>query len=155
MKIEDSFTVAAPPDKVWAFLTDPARMLACVPGCESIEAIDPLRYRAAVRISLGVIKTRFNVVVEIVEQEPPHRVVSKTRGEEGTKSSMLSADSILTLVPADGGTEVHYSSDAALTGRLGKFGFGMLKKQAEKLGEEFADRVRAALETEPAGARQA
>jgi negative regulator of sigma E activity len=28
----------------------------------------------------------------------------------------------------------------------------MLKKQAEKLGQEFADRVRAALETEPAGA---
>jgi len=155
MKIEDSFTVAAPPDEVWAFLTDPARMLSCVPGCESIEAIDALHYRTAVRISLGPIKTSFNVVVEIVEQDPPHRIVSKTRGEEGTKSSMLSADSILRLVPADGGTEVHYSSEATLTGRLGKFGFGMLKKQAEKLGQEFAERVRAALEPEPAGARQA
>ncbi len=152
MKVEDSFTVAAPPDIVWAFLTDPARMLPCVPGCESIEAIDPTHYRAAVRIALGPIKTRFNVEIEIVEQEKPHRIVSKTRGEEGSRASLLSADNLLRLVPTDGGTEVHYSSEAALTGRLGKFGFGMLKKQAEKLGQEFAGRVRAALETESAGA---
>ncbi len=155
MKVEDSFTVAAAPDTVWAFLTDPARLLPCVPGCDAIETIDPTHYRAAVRIALGPIKTRFNVEVEIVAQEKPHRIVSKTRGEEGGKASLLAADNLLRLVPTDGGTEVHYSSEAALTGRLGKFGFGMLKKQAEKLGREFAERVRAALETEPAGAGQA
>lgn len=153
MKIEDSFTVAAAPDRVWAFLTDPERIMPCVPGCESIETIDPTHYRASVRVALGPIKTSFRVEIEIIEQDPPHRIVSKTRGEEGSKASLLTADNLLRLVPADGGTEVHYSSEAALTGRLGKYGFGMLKKQAEKLGQEFAGRVRAALETEPAGAR--
>lgn len=152
MKIEDSFTVAASPDRVWAFLTDPARLMPCVPGCESIETIDATRYRAAVRVALGPIKTRFNVEVEIVEQERPHRIVSKARGEEGSKASLLSADNLLRLTAQADGTEIFYSSEAALTGRLGKFGFGMLKKQAEKLGHEFAGRVRAALETTPAGA---
>ena len=59
MKIKDSFVVAAPPQRVWAFITDPARMMPCVPGCESIETIDPLHYRAVIRMSLGPIKTRF------------------------------------------------------------------------------------------------
>jgi carbon monoxide dehydrogenase subunit G len=152
MKVEDSFTVAAPPDRVWAFLTDPARMMPCVPGCESIEAVDATHYRAAIRVALGPIKTLFNVEIEIVEEERPHRIVSKTRGEEGSKASLLSADNLLRLTARADGTEVFYSSEAALTGRLGKFGFGMLKKQAEKLGQEFAGRVRAALETAAAGA---
>jgi carbon monoxide dehydrogenase subunit G len=152
MKVEDSFIVAAPPDRVWAFLTDPATMLGCVPGCESIETVDATHYRAAVRVALGPIKTRFNVEIEILEQEAPHRIVSKTRGEEGSKASLLSADNLLRLTPRDSGTEVYYSSEAALTGRLGKFGFGMLKKQAEKLGQEFAGRVRAALEAAAAEA---
>ncbi len=103
------------------------------------------------KVALGPIKARFQLEIEIVEQEAPHRIVSKTRGEEGSKASLIAADNLLRLTPRDGGTEVHYSSDAALTGRLGKFGFGMLKKQAAKLGQEFAERVRAALETAPAG----
>jgi carbon monoxide dehydrogenase subunit G len=152
MKIEDSFIVAAAPERVWAFITDPARMMPCVPGCESIETIDPLRYRAVVRMSLGPIKTRFNVEVEILEQDPPHRIVSKTRGEEGSKASLLTADNLLALTPLEGGTSIAYASEVALTGRLGKFGFGMLRKQGEKLGREFAERMRAALENAPAGA---
>ena len=150
MKVEDSFHVAAPPDRVWSFITDPGQMMKCVPGCESIETIDPTHYRASIRVALGPIKTRFNVEIEIVEQAPPHRIVSKTRGEEGSKASLIAADNVLHLTPRDGGTELFYSSDAALTGRLGKFGFGMLKKQAEKLGREFAVRVCAALESVPA-----
>ncbi|MEX0807848.1 MAG: carbon monoxide dehydrogenase subunit G [Dongiaceae bacterium] len=152
MKIEDSFTVAAPPERVWAFITDPTRMMPCVPGCESIEALDPLRYRAAISMSLGPIRTRFNVEVEIVEQDSPHRIVSKTRGEEGSKASLLTADNVLALTPLDGGTLIAYASEVSLTGRLGKFGFGMLRKQGEKLGREFAERMRAALEAAPAEA---
>jgi len=152
MKIEDSFRVAAPVDRVWQFITDPEQVGPCLPGCQSIEVTDPNKYRATVRVAVGPIKTTFNVVVELTEQDPPRRALSITRGEEGGKASTLTAQSELRLNPvAEGGTEVYYASEVALVGRLGKFGLGIMKKKAKTLGDEFAAAFRARVEGAEAG----
>ncbi len=147
MRIEGSFIVAAPPEHVFAEITNPALMAGCIPGCEAIEVVDPKTYRARILVEVGPIKARFNLVVEVTEEVPPARVVSVTRGEEGTRASVLSANSELLLAPADnGGTEVKYASEVSVTGRLGKFGLGMMKKKAEALGAKFAENFRGKIE---------
>ena len=40
MRIEEKFTVDAPADDVWAFLTDPERVAAALPGAEITEKLD-------------------------------------------------------------------------------------------------------------------
>lgn len=146
MRIEGRFTVAAPVEAVFPRITDPALMASCVPGCEAIEVVDAKTYRARIVIEIGPIKARFNLLVEIVSEEPPVRVLSTTRGEEGSRASMVSASNELVLVPAAGGTEVRYASEVSVTGRLGKFGLGIMKKKAEALGAKFAESFRAKLE---------
>jgi len=147
MRIEGAFTVAAPRERVYAEITNPALMAGCIPGCEAIEVIDPKTYRARILIEVGPVKARFNLVVEITSQEPPTRVLCVTRGEEGTRASVMSANSELMLADADGGaTEVKYASDVSVTGRLGKFGLGVMKKKAESLGAKFAETFRGKIE---------
>ena len=147
MRIEGSFIVAAPRERVFAEITNPALMAGCIPGCEAIEVIDPKTYRARILIEVGPIKARFNLVVEVKEEVPPARVVSLTRGEEGTRASVISSNNELVLVPAEGGgTEVKYVSEVSVTGRLGKFGLGMMKKKAEALGAKFAENFRGKIE---------
>jgi carbon monoxide dehydrogenase subunit G len=142
MKIEDGFTVRAPRERVWAFLTDPARMAPCIPGCREIQIIGPKAYRARVRVAVGPIKAEFNLEVEVEEEVPPRLARSVTRGEEGTRASTLLAKSVLELEEiGSGATAVRYSSDIAVMGRLGKFGLGVMKKKAEALGAEFAAAV--------------
>jgi carbon monoxide dehydrogenase subunit G len=69
--------------------------------------------------------------------------VARTRGEEGSRASSVSAESFLSLAEIDGtNTEVSYSSELSVTGRLGKFGLGVMKKKAHALGEEFASNFR-------------
>lgn len=148
MRIEGSFHVAAPRERVYAEITNPALMAGCIPGCEAIEVINPKTYRARILVEVGPIKARFNLVVEITSEERPARVLCVTRGEEGTRASMLSANSELQLADAaDGATEVKYASDVSVTGRLGKFGLGMMKKKAEALGAKFAETFRGKIET--------
>ena len=148
MRIEGTFTVAAPRERVFAEITNPALMASCIPGCEAIEVVDPKTYRARILIEVGPIKARFNLIVEVTQEEPPARVLCVTRGEEGTRASMLSANSELQLADAaDGATEVKYASDVSVTGRLGKFGLGMMKKKAESLGAKFAETFRGKIET--------
>lgn len=148
MKIEESFVVRAPIDAVWRAITDPNVVGLCIPGCEEVEVIDGHTYRGRVRVALGPIKTRFNVVVEVTEEEEPSHVLSVTRGEEGGRASTLSAENMLRLHDlGSDGTEVFYSSDISLVGRLGNFGLGVMKKRAKILADQFATAFRERLET--------
>ena len=148
MKIEETFTVNAPVDRVWEFMMDPDRMAPCVPGCGDVEVLGDNKYRASVKVAVGPIKTSFKVSVELTEQRAPTYAASVTRGEERGKASMLTANSELRLTSVNSQeTEVHYLSEVSLVGRLGKFGLGMMKKKAKAVGEEFAESFRAQIET--------
>lgn len=147
MKIEGAFDVAAPREAVYRYITDPGLMARCVPGCEEIEPLDSMRYRARVLVAMANLNVRFNLVVQVTQEEPPVRVLSQTRGEEGSRASILAAENSVTLVRLDdAGTRVQYASDVSVTGRLGKFALGVMKKKVESLGQEFAGRFRAQIE---------
>ncbi len=146
MKIAGSFTVAAPVDRTWRAIKDPQVVGSCLPGCEEIEAVSPKLYRARIGVKLGPISAKFAAEVEVLEEKPPVRVVSVTRGEEGGRASHIRSENVLTLEPADdGGTRVSYEADMTVTGRLAKFGFGVMKKKAQSLAAEFAGNLEARL----------
>ena len=82
-----------------------------------------------------------------MEQQPPTFAKYATRGEEGGRASRISAESTLALTKLnDGDTEVAYTSDVSIVGRLGKFGLGVMKKKAKQIGEEFAKNIAEKLE---------
>ena len=149
MLIDGSFEVAAPPAQVLEHLFDARLMASCLPGCESLEAIDAERYRAVIAVALAGVKARFDLVVEITGREADG-IRAETRGEEGGNASTLSATSTVRLSPAGPGTRVDYTSDVAVTGRLGRFALGMMKKQAQNLGDAFAANLQARLAQEQA-----
>ena len=138
MKIEKTFSVNAPVQSVWAFITSPEKVAPCIPGCEGAEQTGDNTYKAAIKVKVGPIKTRFAVEIETIEERPPEFASYETKGEEGTKSSRLKAKSTLSLKQIDDeNTEVTYTSDINLLGRLGKFGSGMMQKVADSIGNEF------------------
>ena len=147
MKIEETFSVAAPIDRVWQFITDPEQVAPCVPGCQSYEVLGPKEYKASVKVAVGPIKTTFNVTVELTTQDAPTFLASTTRGEEGSRASTVTAQNELRLVSTgDQSTEVSYLSEISVVGRLGKFGLGMMKKKAQQLGGEFGEQFRTRVE---------
>lgn len=148
MKINERFSIAAPIDKVWAFIRDPQTVAPCVPGCECVETLSKTSYRSTIGIALGPIKARFNVIVQITEETPPGRLVCVTKGEEGSKASIISATSEMLLTAVDdNSTEIACISEISIVGRLGKFGLGIMKKRAGKLAEEFAAAVQQRMQT--------
>jgi carbon monoxide dehydrogenase subunit G len=147
MKLEGTFVVRAARAAVWDQIRSPAVMGQCIPGCEAIEQLDAMSYRAIVGVKIGPIKARFNLVVEVTSEEPPSVVRSRTRGEEGTRASVVTSDNVLTLTelgPLE--TEVGYAADVNMTGRLGKYGLGIMQKKAEALSEVFVENFRKAVE---------
>lgn len=115
--------------------------------------LSPTRYAAKVAVGIGPIKANFNLVVEVVAEEAPARVESVTRGEEGSRASIVSAENVVTLAEIDPTTtELSYVSEVSVSGRLGRFGLGVMRKKAAALGEEFATALRARVADATAGA---
>ena len=147
MKIEKTFTVSAPQEQVWAFITDPQKVAQCIPGCEGAEEKEPGKYAAAINVKVGPIRVTFHVDIEQTEERPPEFASYLSKGEEGTRASRVSATSTLALKPVSANdTEVTYTSDINIVGRLGKFGSGMMQKIADNLGEEFVAKLKGELE---------
>ncbi len=75
--------VRAPIDRVFALLSDPARMPEWLPGCSAVEAEGPLKYGARFKVRFGTRLTE----CEIVDFAPPNRfgwVEGRQRGGSKT-----------------------------------------------------------------------
>lgn len=148
MQIEQSFIVDAPRSRVWTLIRDPEQMIACVPGCDSIEQTGPDAYRAAVTVSVGPIKARFSLTITVLEEVAMSYVRTESRGEEGSRASIVQSISDVRLADTEeGGTEITYSSTVEISGRLGRYGAGMMKKIATRLAAKFEESFRTLAET--------
>jgi carbon monoxide dehydrogenase subunit G len=147
MLIRDSFVIHAPQQNVWDFLFDIPRLSRCIPGIESVEALDDKRYRGKLVARVGPIKAEFDGRVTLTEVDRPNRIVGIVEGEDKSSASSIQATFSGTLTPVEGGTEAAFEVDANLRGRLAQFGGPVIAATARKLTAEFARNLREQLET--------
>ena len=129
IEIEKSFDVPQTVDEVWSFLTDPERIVECLPGATLLEAVDERTYRGEIGLKLGPIGTRFLGEIRFEELDARRHHMKMTgegrdrRGSGNVRMTMLSQ---LRSVEEEGaaGTRIWVSQSIALTGRLASFGRG-------------------------------
>lgn len=152
IEIRETFRVAAPVDRVWRLLMDPARVAGCMPGASLDEVVDERTFLGSVRVKLGAISASYKGRVRFDEiDEAGHTVRAVAEGREvggGTARGTLT--SRLTALP-EGGTEVIAEASIDLTGKVVQVGRGMIQGVSAQLFKEFVARVRVAVETPDAG----
>jgi carbon monoxide dehydrogenase subunit G len=140
MQIENEFTVAAPIDRVWAFLLDVERVAPCMPGAELTETVDERTWKGKVNMKLGPVALSFAGVVTIEERDDAaHRVVLRAKGLEQKGKGAANASVASWLEPAGDETTVKMQADVQLTGAVAQLSRGLLPEVSRKLTEQFAD----------------
>ena len=159
-RFEDSFRVNAPRSSVWALLDDPARVAACVPGCEAVTAEGADRFRARLRVKVGPIATTQQLTLTVTERVAPVRLAAIGQGEDRGLASRVSLRTTVELHEAADGaaTDVTCRVEIRLTGRLATLGEAVMRAKSEQMVRAFAERLAAAIgtpaaETTPAGER--
>ncbi|MDH3732248.1 MAG: SRPBCC family protein [Gemmatimonadota bacterium] len=124
--IEKEFDVPEPVEEVWDFLTDPTRIVSCLPGARLIGAIDDRTFRGEIGMKLGPVGTMFQGVIRFDELDSErHHVVMTGEGKDDKGVGAVRMTMTSNLRPADeGGTHVWVSQTVNLTGRLASFGRG-------------------------------
>jgi uncharacterized protein len=137
MKFAGSVEIAAPRERVWAFVIDPNQVGQCGPGVESIELIDPTHFKATAKVGIGFISARFVVNMEMAEQTPPDRAVIKAHGQ--APGSAVDATAQMRLSDgADGGTRMDWDADVTISGSLASLGARLIEGTANKMiGQTF------------------
>jgi carbon monoxide dehydrogenase subunit G len=145
MKFAGTVAIAAPRDKVWAFVTDPNQVGQCGPGVETIEVIDETHFKATAKVGIGFISARFVVNMDMAEQEPPDRAVIKAHGQ--APGSAVDATAAMTLSDgADGGTTMDWSADVTISGSLASLGARLIEGTANKMIGQTFDCMKSKLE---------
>jgi carbon monoxide dehydrogenase subunit G len=145
MHFEGSVDIAAPRDKVWAFVIDPNQVGQCGPGVESIEVIDDTHFKATAKVGVGFISARFVVNMEMAELTPPDAATIKAHGQ--APGSAVDAHAEMRLSDsAGGGTTLDWSADVNLSGTLASVGARMIEGTAQKMIGQTFDCMKSKLE---------
>ena len=139
MRIENSFTVTAPPEDAWALLMDVPRVIPCMPGAELVEAVDESNWKARMKVKLGPISLVFLTDVrrdEVDVASQRVRLVTSAREERGRGAASATIES--SLAPVDEGTRVDTVTELTLTGPVAQYGRGMVQGVTEQLLRSFA-----------------
>ena len=81
--IEGEERIAAPVERVWAALNDPAVLKASIPGCESLEMTTPTDLAATLALKVGPIRVTVNGAVTLMNLNAPHSYTIHGVGKGG------------------------------------------------------------------------
>ena len=153
MKLEQSFEVAAPIDRVWDALIDVERVAPSLPGAAITGRNDDGSYSGTFTIKIGPTTAAYTGKLEMENvDEATHTATMQAQGTDKRGQGGAKATIVSKLSPAgDGATRVEVDTDYHITGRLARFGRGgMIEDISERLLREFARRLQSSLSEEPA-----
>jgi uncharacterized protein len=147
MKLEQSFDVAAPVDRVWKALIDVEHVAPCLPGAAVTGRNDDGSYSGTFTMKIGPTTASYTGKLEMDQIDEDARAATMhangtdKRGQGGAKAVIHSKVS-----ETGSGTHVEVVTDYHITGRLARFGRGgMIEDISERLLREFARRLQDSL----------
>ena len=139
MKLEGSYEVKAPREKVWSAFLDPETLRKAIPGCEKLEMVGPDEYKATLKIGVAAVKGTFEGKVRLSDKKPSdsYRLAAEGSGGPG----FVRADTLISLADIDGGTRVSYSADVQVGGLIAGVGQRMLGGVSKMMADQFFNKM--------------
>jgi carbon monoxide dehydrogenase subunit G len=154
MRLEHSFEVTAPLERVWRKLIDVEQVAPCLPGAEITAVGDDGTYHGTFAVRLGPTTAAYRGQLAMEEvDEATHRVVMRASGQDKRGQGSAKAAIVSTMSEAGGVTTVEVETDFTITGRLARFGRGgMIQDVSNRLLRDFSDCLQKTIEAPPAEA---
>jgi uncharacterized protein len=148
LKIEKTFEVQEPLEKVWAFLSDPRKVATCVPGAQITEQVDEKTYKGAIKVKVGPSVTDYTGEVQIVRldaQAHEIEILGKGQDVRGRGSASMKMTGKLSALPS-GGTQVVSESEINVVGILAQMGSRVIAEVSNIMFQEFMKNFQARLQ---------
>jgi uncharacterized protein len=147
MQLENSFSVGAPPDQVFAYLLDVNKVVGCVPGAELSEVVDPTTFKGKVKVKVGPITVAYSGTATIADRDEAKRTATlQADGRETTGPGSARAAAHMSVEAEGAGSLVKIVTDYSVAGRVAQFGRGVMEDVSRRIVNAMAACIKANLE---------
>ncbi|WP_398471382.1 CoxG family protein [Tardiphaga sp.] len=137
MQMNDSQTIPASREAVWAALNNPDVLKQCIPGCQELEMTSPTEMTAKVVIKVGPVKASFGGKVTLSDLDAPNGYRITGEGSGGVAGFAKGGAAIQLEAVGENETILHYQVDSQIGGKLAQLGGRLIDATAKKLAGEF------------------
>lgn len=149
MQFEEQIAVAAPREKVWNFIWDVDRFIACVPGCKEAKTLENAKiYTATMVEKVGPFRVEFPMRIEVEQSEPLSHIKARATGSDSKIGSLMKIDLDVNLKEEGSGTLLSLVATVDILGKLATLGHSIMKRKANQVMAEFVRELKNHLEGE-------
>lgn len=144
MRFEGTFSVRAPPARVFSFFLNPEEFSPAIDDPHTIDVIDSDRFQGTVRTGVAFIRGTFTWSATVKERVPPERAQLAVHGSGmGSGFDIIAS---LNLTEVGGVTTVRWSAEVQMSGTIATVGARLVQGTTEKKTNAFFENARKILE---------
>lgn len=136
MELQGRVTIPASTQQVWQALNDPEILRQCIPGCEEVQKISPEEIHARLLLRMGPVRARFAGKVKMTDIRPLQGYTLNFEGSGGS-AGFAKGSSIVSLSSAGDATQLDYTVQATVAGKLGQIGGRLIDASSKQLADKF------------------
>lgn len=144
MELQGSVTIPASPQQVWQALNNSEILRQCIPGCEEVQQISPDEMHARVLLRMGPVRARFAGKVKMTDIRPMQGYTLNFEGSGGS-AGFAKGSSVITLTTVGNDTQLDYTAQATVAGKLGQIGGRLIDASSKQLADKFFASLKATL----------
>jgi uncharacterized protein len=128
--------VPLPQDATWRALNDTQVLKECVPGCDSLDEVEPNKFAVALTSRIGPVSAKFKGMMTLEDVNEPNSYRIVFEGQGGV-AGFAKGQATVTLVPEGDSTRLVYAAKATVGGKIAQLGARLIDGVARKLADDF------------------
>jgi uncharacterized protein len=130
---------------VFTSLLDPEVLKNCIMGCNDLTKKEDNVYVADLSVGVAAVKGKYDATIHLADLQPPNSYKLIVNGEGAP--GFVDAEAEIQLVPIDDeNTELRYTYEAAVGGKVAAIGQRMLGGVAKLIIKDFFKKIKRELE---------
>jgi len=144
MQLQGKFPLPSSVDEVWAYVSDPSKVIECVPGLQTYTVGDNKRISATVQVSIGFIRGTFQTNTKAVKEDPANHTATLELSGSGAGSGFNALVNII-VAPSGANSDLTWDANVNISGPLGGLAKPLVEGNIKKIIGQLFDCMKARL----------